>query len=149
MLDIEGAHQASENKKKTWYDFVYKKEHHFIRNIYSREELFSMDNTSDISDYYEQFGDFIKILIQLEKRLCNSRMGKSPILEGFLYYNLNGEFFHYWEIRDAIDEFKVVKKYGKSEYIDKIIGFVYANVMKLKTTKKVKGPIFSLNLSIT
>ena len=108
-----------------------------------------MDNISDISDYYEQFGDFIKILIQLEKRLCNSRIGESPILEGFLYYDLNGEFSHYWEIRDAIDEFKVVKKYGKSEYIDKIIGFVYANVMKLKTTEKVKGPIFSLNLSIT
>lgn len=119
MLDIEGAHQASENKKKTWYDFVYKKEHHFIRNIYSPEELFSMDNISDISDYYEQFGDFIKILIQLEKRLCNSRMGKSPILEGFLYYDLNGEFSHYWEIRDATDEFKVVKRYGKSEYIVK------------------------------
>ena len=32
---------------------------------------------------------------------------------------------------------------GKWDYIDKIIGFVYANFMKLKTTEKVKRPVFS------
>lgn len=37
----------------------------------------------------------------------------------------------------------MVKKYAKWDYIDKIIGFVYANAMKLKTTEKFKGPIFS------
>ena len=70
-------------------------------------------------------------------------MGQSTILEEFLYYYLNGEFPHYGEIRDAIDELKVVKKNGKWDYIDEIIGFVYANFMKLKTTEKVKGPVFS------
>ena len=73
-------------------------------------------------------------------------MGQSTILEEFLYYYLNGEFPHYGEIRDAIDELKVVKKNGKWDYIDEIIGFVYANFMKLKTTEKVKGPVFSATL---
>ena len=102
-----------------------------------------MDNISDTSNYYEQFGRFIKVVIQLEKRICNPSIGESPILEEFLHYDLNSEFSHYGKIRDAIDDFKVVKKYGKWDYIDKIIVFVYANVMKLKTTEKVKGPIFS------
>ena len=105
-----------------------------------------MDNISNISNYYEQFGHFIKNVIQLEKSLCNPRMGQSTILEEFLYYYLNGEFPHYGEIRDAIDELNVVKKNGKWDYIDEIIGFVYANFMKLKTTEKVKGPVFSATL---
>ena len=77
LLDIEGANQTGEDKKKTWYDFVVEKEHLFIRNIYSREELASMDNISDVSDYYEQFGCFIKIVIQLEKCLCSPIIGKN------------------------------------------------------------------------
>ena len=42
LLDIEGAHQTGEDKKKTWYD---------LGNIYSREELSSMDNNKRY--YYE------------------------------------------------------------------------------------------------
>ena len=112
---------------------MVEKEHLFIRNIYSREELSSIDNISDIIDYYEQFGSFIKNF-ELEKRFGSPRMGESPLLEEFLHYDLDDKFSHYGQVRDAIDELKVVKKYGKKDYLDKIIGFVYANVMKLKTT---------------
>ena len=55
------------DKKKNWYDFVVEKEHLFIRNIYSREELPSRDKISNIFDYYEQFGRFIEIVIHLER----------------------------------------------------------------------------------
>ena len=44
--------------------------------------------------------------------------------------------FHYGEIRDEIDKLKVVKKNGKWDYIDEIIGFVFANAIKLKTTER-------------
>ena len=91
-----------------------------------------MDNISDILDYEEQVGCFIKIVIQLQKRLCNPRTRENPVLEEFLHFDLNGECSHCGEIRDAIDEFKVVSKYGKWDYIDEIIGFVYANVIELE-----------------
>lgn len=74
-----------------------------------------MDNISDILDYDEQVGCFIKIVIQLQKRLCNPRMRENPVLEEFLHYDLNGECSHCGEIRDAIDEFvpKVCHTYPK------------------------------------
>ena len=74
-----------------------------------------LDKISDIFDYYEQFGSFIKIVILLEKCLCNPRMGESPLLEELLHYDLDDEFSHYGEIRDAIDEFvpKVCHTYPK------------------------------------
>ena len=38
-------------------------------------------------------------------------MRESPLLEEFLHYDLDAEFSHYGEIRDAIDEFKVIRKW--------------------------------------
>ena len=101
-LDIEGAHQASENKKK--------EEASFYQEYLQPRRAFWHGQYQQYFDYSEQFGHFIKNVIQLEKSLCNPRMGQSTILEEFLYYYLNGEFPHYGEIRDAIDELKVVKK---------------------------------------
>lgn len=46
------------------------------------------------------------------------------------------------QIRDAIDEFKVVRKFGKCDYINKIIGFVHVNIMKVKKTRKSQSPGF-------
>ena len=70
-------------------------------------------------------------------------MGKDSLLEEFLRYDLTDEFCHLGEIRDTIDEFKAMRKFGKCDYIDKTTRFVYANIMKLKETEKVKAPTFS------
>ena len=50
------------------------------------------------------------------------------------------------KLRDATDDFKVAKKFGKNNYIDKIIGFVYSNNMKFRKTENIKGPAFQLTL---
>ena len=50
------------------------------------------------------------------------------------------------KLRDATDGFKVPKKFGKNDYIDKIIGFVYSNNMKFRKTENIKGSAFQLTL---
>ena len=76
----------------------------------------------------------------LEKNLKNPRrIREKGTLEDFLHYDLTNEFCHLGEVRDAIDEFKVVKKFGKYDYIDKIICFVHANIMNLRQTEKNLG----------
>lgn len=76
----------------------------------------------------------------LEKSLENPRrIREKDTLEVFLHYDLTNEFCHLGEVRDAIDEFKVVKSFGKYDYIDKIICFVYANIMNPRQTEKNLG----------
>ena len=100
----------------------------FIRNIYRREDILSMENLSTLRNYYEKFGCFLKTVILLERyfnkltTLTNS--DDQQILKEFFSCDLNDEFEDIDEVRDAIDDFKVVKNFGKYEYIDKIIGFV-------------------------
>ena len=137
LLDIEGS-CSNEDDKKTWYDFVGEKEHLFIRNVYSKQELADMENISNIEDFHKVFGRFVKIVMLLEKYLYKPRVGKDSLLEEFFRYDLTDEFCHLGEIRNTIDEFKAMRKFGKCDYIDKTIGFVYANIMKLKETEKVK-----------
>lgn len=82
------------------------------------------------------------MVILLEKHLHNPRMGENTLLGEFFHHDLDNEFCYLGEIRDAIDEFKVVRKLGKCDYIDKIIGFVYTNIMNIKT-EKVKSPFLA------
>ena len=142
LLDIESA-SGHEVNKKTWYNFVVEKEHLFIRNIYSKEELGEMKDISDISDYHEKFKIFIKIVMLLGKKFGNYRMEEKHLLEEFFHYDLDDKFSHFGKLRDAIDEFKVVRKFGKCNYIDKIIGFVDVNIMNFEKTGEVNPLIFS------
>ena len=61
----------------------------------------------------------------------------------FFHYDLDDKFSHFGKLRDAIDEFKVERKFGKCNYIDKIIGFVDVNIMNFGKTGEVNSSIFS------
>ena len=76
LLDIEGG-CGSEDDKKTWYNFAVEKDHLFIRNVFSKQELADMENISNIKDYHKEFGPFVKIVMLLEKYLNNPRVGKT------------------------------------------------------------------------
>ena len=57
------------------------------------------------------------------------------------------DYDYFSEVYEAIDAFKIIEKYGdygrkKNVHINKIIGVTYPNIMKFKTTNKVKGVIF-------
>ena len=54
-------------------------------------------------------------------------------------YDLNDVYSHLGEIKEAIDEVKAVKRFGKFAYIDKIICFIYSAVMDFCQTDKVKS----------
>ena len=78
-------------------------------NIYSQEEVSSTDNISDISNYYEQFSRFIKIVIQLENCFSNFRMKESLHLEELPHNDMDDELSQQGKISDVINEFRVVK----------------------------------------
>ena len=57
----------------------------------------------------------------------------------YALYDLNDVYTHLDELKEAIDEIEVPKKFGKHNYIDKIICFIYSSIMKFSKTDKVKG----------
>ena len=64
------------------------------------------------------------------------------------FFNKDLVYYDYFsEVSEAIDDFKIIEKYDdygrkKNFHINKIIGATYPNIMRFKTTNKVKGAIF-------
>ena len=50
-----------------WCNFIVDREHLFIRNVYSKKELESMEDIRDICSYQDCFERFIKLIPLLEK----------------------------------------------------------------------------------
>ena len=64
-------HKKAE-KISTWFDFIVKKQHLFIQNIYNKEEIPSMENLSNLENYYKKFYLFLETVVLLEK--CFNRL---------------------------------------------------------------------------
>lgn len=76
----------------------------------------------------------------LEKTLENPKwIREKEKIEDFLRYDLDDEYCHLGEVKEAIDEVKIVKNFGKCSYIDKIICFMYSNIINFRGTDKVEG----------
>ena len=56
-----------------------------------------------------------------------------------MFYDLNDAYSHLGEVKEAIDELKVILKIGKFDYIDKILCFIHSANMDFCKTDKVKG----------
>ena len=145
--DTEVSHEHKKTEKITvWYNFVVQQENLFIRKIYSREDILSMQSLSTLKKYYEKFCCFSKTVIFLERYNKSTNLTSNNDQETwkeFFTYDLNDEFEDTDEIYDAIDDFIVVKNCGQYNNIDKIIGSVSSNIMKFKKAENVKSPIFS------
>lgn len=81
-----------------------------------------MEDIRNICSYRDCFEIFIKLVSLLEKSPESPReIREKDTLEEFLSYDQNNKFCQLGEVREAIDEFKIVKKFGKFDYIDKIL----------------------------
>ena len=131
------------------YGFNVQKEHLFIRNIYNKVEISTIESLSILKNYYKKFNRFLETVI-LFKICCNKLTllkndDDQQILKEFFTFDLDNEG-DICELRDSIDNFKIIKKFGKYDYLDKIIGFAYSNIIKFKKTENIKGKYFLLLL---
>ena len=123
-----------------WYDFVVYMEQLFIRNIYSEKELEKMENLKTNCNYRECFEKFIELIPIIENVLKNPQwIREKEKIENSLRFDLNDVYSHLGEVKEAIDDVKVLKKIGKCNYIDKIICFIYSGFMNFCQTYKAKG----------
>ena len=59
----------ADNKTMSYVDFIIFKEHKFLKNIFSSEELTTATNLKDLKTYHQTFVKFLKIVIILQNAL--------------------------------------------------------------------------------
>ena len=92
-------------KHKRWSDFIVEREHLFIRNIYTKDELEKMEKMKDTSNYYYEFEKFIELVPVVEQALeCPQWIKEKEKLEEFMHYDLNDVYTRLGELKEAIDE---------------------------------------------
>ena len=61
-----------ENKKMSYGDFIIKKEHMFLRNIFSKEELLKSSSIDTFESFHKHFIEFLEIVVFLEEGINSS-----------------------------------------------------------------------------
>ena len=66
-VEINPTTSDATKEKMSYSDFVIAKEHKFLRNIFSEDELSSSDALRNICSYHENFSRFLKIVAYLRR----------------------------------------------------------------------------------
>ena len=128
-----------ENKNMSCGDFVIKKEHMFLRNIFSKEELSKSSSINTFEAFHKHFIEFLEIVIFLEEGI-NSFLDFSdcsyPNLVIFIEKHFS-EFSTFEQIKQEIDEVEI-KGYTNSKipkFKLQLYAFVYDKIMKFPFSK--------------
>ena len=78
-LEINPAASNSPKEKMSYADFVIAKEHKFLRNIFSEDELSTSEAIKNINSFHLNFSKFLKIVVCLQNTL--------NLIQGFLDCN--------------------------------------------------------------
>ena len=92
-----------------------------------------------ICNYRDRFEKFIELITIVEDAIENPHwIREKEKLEDFVQHGPNYAYCHLREVKEAIDEVKIVKKFGKFSYVDKIICFIHSVVMDICQNDRVK-----------
>ena len=89
-LDVKPSEKI--NEKITYGDFIIQKEHKFLRNVLSKEDLKKSESIKSIESYHEKFKKYIKICIVAEDSLTTLNNFSECVHEEFIdFINENFE----------------------------------------------------------
>ena len=120
-------------------DFVIKKEHMFLRNIFSKEELLKSSSINTFESFHMHFIKFLEIVVFLEEEINSSRQFSDcsyPNLIRFIEKYLS-EFDSFDDIKQEIESIQI-KGYVKSKipkFNLQLYAFVYDKVMTFPFSK--------------
>ena len=130
--EIEGEH-------KRWCNFVVEREHLFLRNIFTLNELREM-KIDNIEEYYQIIDRLVESFPEVENALDTEDMSEE--FKNFLLEDLIDQYPTLREMKDDINHIILPKKpfcANKFDFSDKIISFTYSTLIKFLRTNKVKG----------
>ena len=116
--------------KITYGDFIIQKEHKFLRNVLSNEDLQKSDSIKSLESYHEKFKKYIRICIYTEnsiKTLNNFTECFHDELVEFLNENFP-DIENFEELKELISEVKVKSRLKISKLNLQIYAFfLYRN----------------------
>ena len=148
-----GACFGPQSDDMIYHDFVVRKEHLFLRNIYDTDVLKEAEQIKDLKTYYEDFKRFVNCATLIGK-YYNQESDIYDIdhycVEEFLRVDLDGELESFEELYDLINETKIkksqfIKKSDQNVRLRKIISFVYLKIMSLPKNELVEETVISTN----
>ena len=142
-----------ENEKMSYGDFIIKKEHMFLRNVFSKETLSKSIALETFESFHEHFSDFLKIVIFLEdgisKMLHFSDCHYPPLTE-FIRKHLS-EFDSFEQVKEEI-EIVEIKGYTNSKipkFTLQLYAFVYDKIMKFPFSQFDCETVTTVNLFLS
>ena len=147
---LEANPTTCENEKMSYGDFIIKKEHMFLRNIFSEEELLKSSSIGTFESFHKHFIEFLQIAVFLEEEIKSSQL-----FSDCSYVNLKrfiekhfSEFDSFKHIKQDIETVQI-KGYSNSKipkFNLQLYAFVYDKVMKFPFTKFEYETVTTTNL---
>ena len=144
---------SNQNEKMSYGDFIIKKEHMFLRNIFSKEELMKSQPLCTFESFHKHFIKFLEVVIFLEQGM-NSLIYLSdcsvPALNTFIETYLS-DFDMFEQIKEEIETIEV-KGYSNTKipkFNLKLYAFVYEKIMKFPFSKFQCETVTTTNLFLS
>ena len=139
-----------QNEKMSYGDFIIKKEHMFLRNIFSKEELLKSSSINTFESFHKHFIEFLEIVVFLEEAINSSLQFSDcsyPNLIRFIDKHFN-EFDSFQQIKRDIEtvEIKGYVNSKISKFNLQLYAFVYDKVMKFPFSKFEFETVTTTNL---
>ena len=99
-ISLSEGYQKTE-KLTTWYDFTIQKEHLFLKNIFSYDELKKPENVSTLENFYRAFDLFLHVFVLLNKyynKNSNIEDVNHDVMKIFLETTLNSKYNSFLEL---------------------------------------------------
>ena len=150
---LEANPTTHENEKMSYGDFIIKKEHMFLRNIFSKEELLKSFPISTLKSFHKHFIEFLEIVVFLEEGINLSLQFSDcsyPNLIRFIEKHFN-EFDCFEQIKDEIETVEI-KGYNNSKipkFNLQLYAFVYDKIMKFPFSKFECETVTTTNLFVS
>ena len=137
-LHVNPSDKVNSRKMTSYGDFIIQKEHKFLRNIFSKEDLEKSDAIKNIESFHEIFSKYLRICVFAEKSVNSlkdfSECHFNELIE-FIDEHLP-ELSDFIELKEKISETEVKSKQKSkiSKFTLKIYAFFYQKIMSFPMT---------------
>ena len=133
-LDVKPSEEIN-NEKMTYSDFIIQKEHKFLRNVLSEEELAKSKSIQNLQSFHDKFRKYLRICIYADDSLKTlNEFNECPHDELIEYIKENLELQNFEELKELISEVQVKLTSKISKFKIQIYAFFYKEMMNFPNT---------------
>ena len=128
-----------EKEKMPYGDFIIKKVHKFLRNIFSEEELMSSPAIKNLQSFHENFSTFLQVVVYLQNSINSIKDFSECFYDELLEFcnEFCDDCTDFIEIKEKISDVEVKSKQTTKipKFTLQIYAFVYQRIARFPKTK--------------